>query len=117
MWSDKHRRQATTAKRHRAARLSAAIRAYLDMYPDDTLREVGAVFGVSHTTVKRAQKMRKFEAGKKANVESVKSRSMGKARLIDQIREIKADNPKLSTRAIGEKLGCSQSTVSRALRG
>ena len=117
MWGDKHRQQAKSAKRHRAARLGDALRAYLAIYPDDSLREVARVFGVSHTTVKRAQKMRKFEAGKKANVESVKARSQGKARLIDQIREIKADNPSLSTRQIGEMLDCSQSTVSRALRG
>ena len=62
------------------------------------------MFRVSHMTVKRAKKMRKFEADKKATVESVKTRSAGKARLIDQIREIKAENPSLSTRQIGKML-------------
>ena len=40
MWGDKHRQQAKSAKRHRAARLGDAIRAYLAIYPDDSLREV-----------------------------------------------------------------------------
>ena len=117
MWTKKQQRQAKAAKRHKAARLSDAIRDYKAEHPEASLRQIAAVFGVSHMTVKRAQKMRKFEAGKKGNVESVKARSQGKARLIDQIREIKADNPSLSTRQIGEMLDCSQSTVSRALRG
>ena len=75
MWSEKHRRQATLARRHEALQLSDAIRDYKAENPKASLREVALVFGVSHMTVKRAAKMRKFEAGKKGNVESVKVRS------------------------------------------
>ena len=65
MWTDKHRGQATLARRNEALRLSDALRDYKAKNPKASLREVASVFGVSHMTVKRAQKMRKFEAGKK----------------------------------------------------
>ena len=117
MWTDKQRRQAKAAKRHKAAPLSDAIRDYKAEHPKASLRQVAKVFNVSHMTIKRAQKMRKFEAGKKGNVESVKVRAKGKARLIDQIRTIKADNPSLSTREIAEIVDRSHMTVARALRG
>ena len=117
MWTDKQRRQAKAAKRHKAAPLSDAIRDYKAEHPKASLRQVAKVFNVSHMTVKRAAKMRKFEAGKKGNVQSVKVRSKGKARMIEQIRAIKADNPSLSTREIAEIVDRSHMTVARALRG
>ena len=97
--------------------MADAIRKYRTEHPEASLRQVARVFGVSHMAVKRAQRMRKFEAGKKGNVESVKVRSKGKARMIDQIRAIKADNPSLSTREIAEIVDRSHMTVARALRG
>ena len=117
MWTDKHRGQATLGRRNEALRLSDALRDYKAKNPKASLREVASVFGVSHMTVKRAQKMRKFEAGKKGNVESVRVRGKSKARLVDQIRAIKADNPSLSTREIAEIVDRSHMTVARALRG
>ena len=117
MWTDKQRRQATAAKRHKAAPLSDAIRDYKAEHPKASLREVAKVFNVSHMTIKRAQRMRKFEAGKKGNVESVKVRSKGKAELTDRIRAIMADDPSLSSRQIAKIVNRSQSTVSRAMRG
>ena len=117
MWTDKHRGQATLARRNEALRLSDALRDYKAKNPKASLREVASVFGVSHMTVKRAQKMRKFEAGKKGNVESVRVRGKSKARLVDQIRAIKADNPSLSPREIAEIVDRSHMTVARALRG
>ena len=60
--------------------------------------------------------MRKFEAGKRGNVESVKVRSKGKAELIDRVRAIMADDPSLSSRNIAKIVGVSQSTASRAMR-
>ena len=117
MWTKKQQRQAKAAKRHKAARLSDAIRDYKAEHPEASLRQIAAVFGVSHMTVKRAQKMRKFEAGKKGNVESVKVRAKGKAQMVEQIRAIKADNPSLSTREIAEIVDRSHMTVARALRG
>ena len=117
MWTDKHRGQATLARRNEALRLSDALRDYKAKNPKASLREVASVFGVSHMTVKRAQKMRKFEAGKKGNVESVKVRAKGKAQMVEQIRAIKADNPSLSTRQIAKIVNRSHMTVARALRG
>ena len=115
MWTDKHRGQATLARRNEALRLSDALRDYKAKNPKASLREVASVFGVSHMTVKRAQKMRKFEAGKKANVESVKVRAKGKAQMVEQIRAIKVDNPSLSTREIAKIVDRSHMTVARAL--
>ena len=60
--------------------------------------------------------MRKFEAGKRGNVESVKVRSKGKAELIDRVRAIMADDPSRSSRNIAKIVGVSQSTASRAMR-
>ena len=116
MWTDKQRRQAKAAKRHKAAPLSDAIRDYKAEHPKASLRQVAKVFNVSHMTVKRAAKMRKFEAGKRGNVESVKVRSKGKAELIDRVRAIMADDPSLSSRNIAKIVGVSQSTASRAMR-
>ena len=102
---------------HRTRRISIALRDCKAKNPKASLREVASVFGVSHMTVKRAQKMRKFEAGKKANVASVKVRAKGKAQMVEQIRAIKVDNPSLSTREIAKIVDRSHMTVARALRG
>ena len=97
--------------------MADAIRKYRTEHPEASLRQVARVFGVSHMAVKRAQRMRKFEAGKKGNVASVKVRSKGKAELIDRVRAIMADNPGISSRQIVKIVNRSQSTVSRAMRG